>query len=140
MDRTVEFKNIILKQGVEAAAKERDRLKEELARRVGELEAEQAALDSWFSGALRDAAKEVGGTIGPEPEPAYAKLSSTDAVLEILRHHGGKMKSTELYRITDKSGKQRNTIYVTVSRLHKEGIVSYENLPGERGCILKLER
>lgn len=47
----------------------------------------------------------------------YEALNGPDLVLAILRRNGGRMKSRLLYIEAEKHGKQRQTTYVTVSKL-----------------------
>jgi hypothetical protein len=118
-------------------ADQRERMLSELR----SLEQRLLALDEEFAKALQqnqqtDAPPDVASL--REVRTRHEVLSSPDLVLAILRENGGQMKSRLLYIEAERHGKQRKTVYVTVSKLISTGVLKKHDLPGERGCILEL--
>jgi hypothetical protein len=100
------------------------------------------ALDEEFDRALQGT-RQTGtrtdaGVSFAETQVPYEALNGPDLVIAILRQNGGRMKSRLLYIEAEKHGRQRQTTYVTVSKLISAGVLKKSDLPGERGCILEL--
>ena len=140
-----DFREIILRQGLEAAMAERDRRKEALVRKrqelsdqLREVKKQIARRDNEFRQAYQEAGAKAGIIGSAEQERAYRVLPYKECVLAILRDHGNEMKSRDLYRLAEGHGRLRQTLWVAVSHLIRDQILARDDLPGERGSLLRL--
>jgi hypothetical protein len=133
---------ILTEKGLEPTMAEWRSRRALLTQELRSAEQRLLALDEELDRALQETqqtgTRTDAGASSAEVHIPYEALNGPDLILAILRQNSGRMKSRLLYIEAEKHGKQRQTIYVTVSKLISAGVLKKNDLPGERGCILEL--
>ena len=142
------FEEILRKEGAEAAIAERDerkkaleKRKEELAAELNQVKEDLAAVDDEFAEAYHNVGREAGIPAESDETDSRSALSgssNSELILALLHENGGSMYGPDLYKLAVEQGRKRESIYVAVSKLIREGKIKKQKIAGKRGSQLSL--
>lgn len=127
------FEQILRHEGMQRAVSGRRQIKDVLEAELKRVHQALAEVDRQFTKAFRHVGMEA-GIFGDDD--AGRSLSHADWILAVIRGQGGSVYGPDLYDLAEEQGRNRQSIYTTVSRLISQGTIQKRKEPGEKGSHL----